>query len=169
METEGVIWLRKIQDGSISEFLTEYSELEEMKLTNLRRKVAYTITDLNKKSRFPKRKILESVTASTTSRLYGCIKYLKEYVLVIDVTIPELLNVFGIRKERVLDLPPQLDYATYYNLSGMRRCRGGTMNWDEKIENPRGPNRPYYNIALVSEDGIPVFAKAFSFLEHCKL
>lgn len=170
METEGVVWLRKIQDGSISEYLTEYSELKEMRLTDLRRKVEYTIIDLNKKSLFPKRRILKSLMNIHQETLQVSIEYLKKYVLMIDVTIPELLNVFEIHKGRRPNLPQQLDYATYYDLSRMRQRSGRShVNWHERKQNPRSLHYPRYYIALVSENGIPVFSKAFSFLEHYKL
>lgn len=170
METEGVIWLRAIQDGSIYEYLTEFSELKEMRLTSLRRKVMYATVDLNKKGLFPKMKSLKKLIGCSNAGLQGCIRYLKKYVLVVDVTIPELLNIFEIRRGTVLHLPPQLDCATSYGLSNMRTGkRGGIMSWDERKQNPRAPNFSHYLIALISENGLPVFKKSFSFLERYKL
>lgn len=168
METEGVIWLRAIQDGSILKYLTEFSELEKWKLPGLRRKFMNTVVRANKNDRFPKRKVLKSLMGCPDATLYSCANYLKTNLLLIDVTIPELLNLFEIRKGSTLYLPSQLDKATYYDISTMRvgSHRGDVSSWDKKKQNSRNAFYQRYYISLISENGLPAWVYVFRFLKQ---
>jgi hypothetical protein len=169
METERISWLRKIENGEIFDYLTEYLELEKMDLNDNTKKVLYRIIDLNKEGRFPRRKNLLILTRNNYIYLHNYIKCLKGKNLIVDVTIPELLNVFGIwYSPGHFKLPKQLDYATYYDRLASK-IRGATLSWKNKMRNPRATHFSRYHIALVSENHIPVFVKAFSFLDRYNL
>lgn len=86
-----------------------------------------------------------------------------------DVTIPELLILFEIRRWKLPNLPPQLNYATYGDLSKTEGAGNSGMSWNKRKQNPRAPHYYRYHISLISENGVPIFAKAFSFLDRYKL
>lgn len=169
MKTEGIVWLEKIKDGSISEHLKEYSELEKMKIIPSRKLTLDNIIYFNKGGRLPR---LDHLSKSTGFNKRGIIKQynkcFRKNELAFDITIPELFYVFSYYKGTTPTLPNKLISATWNDLSKFRSAvrRGSIKSWNKKLENPRATIYSRYCIALVSENKKPVFRSAFSFLPY---
>ncbi|MEM7825876.1 MAG: hypothetical protein QW412_03400 [Candidatus Aenigmatarchaeota archaeon] len=152
--------LKRIKNGSISEYLKCIYEIEKMNLKNRKEEFLSLIIENNKKCILPKTSDFKFFP-----ELYESLKNLKNRGLIFDVTIPELLNFFNEIKNYKPHLPEKLNYATGFEIEKMRGRYGSCKSWTEKMENPRAPYYKRFYIALVCEKGVPVFVQIFSFLD----
>lgn len=167
METEEVKLLRKIKEGTISNSLTPFSEIEDLMKSGTERETLYRMIEFNEKCRFPKYVHLSKARNSSRRTIEKHMKSLKKFELAFNVVIPELTKVFSIRKGNRVYLPESLDYATWYDMSKRRFGHpSGITTWRKRKKLLRFPNWHVYNLARVEKNGIPVWVDVFRFLKH---
>ena len=156
--------LEKIKNGSILSELTEYEDLT--KLTECRKRALDIVVYFNERCRLPKYKQIKKSQHSFEAYR----PFLQSNNLMFNVTIPDICSVFANRKRHVLELPRELNYATWDDIKRFRCSsgKGGIKSWNKRFESPRVPNYNRYFIALVSKNEVPVFSKPFSFLDYLK-
>ncbi len=163
MEIKGVEWLEKIKDGSILSYLKEICEIERVEMPEISKKLLDEIVSSNKKGKFPKRKELIKKFNCSQSSFGKYINYLKNKKLVFDFSSIELLYVFK-KSEKYKILPFELNVATGYEIMKLGRRCSSAKSWAKKFQNLRAPHYSRFYIALLSENGCPVFYSSFKFI-----
>jgi hypothetical protein len=165
-EKKVIALLQKIQDKTILEELTKYEDLESLNLSKRKMGIMDLMIHFNERCRFPKVEHFNELGMGSHFYMDG--GKLKSENLMLGMTIPTIVSMFGYQNGFKKDLPPELDYATWEDIKNYRRSGGGPRKSWDKMSKSRATRYNHYYMALISKDDKPVFGKAFKFLGYAK-